>query len=387
MDETSDATGRDPTPRRDRPLLLIDGAFVPASAGVLIGSQLAAEGVLPEPDQPRGDLLAAVRSVLAQSDASVEDLGGAVFCTGPGSFTGLRVALGIGSALAAACELPLFGVDAPRVLARAAEQSLPVWTAIPWGRLRVLLSIATEHGPDLRSGRLIPIDRLPTVDLLDGSRVVTTRGAVDFDWPEHCEPIVAEHSPLVALALLVAEDAVEPLDRSVLHPTYLVPPDAVLATAPPASPTQPLPERLEPGDLEQLVALERASFSSPWSTALLAGELDDAPDREAWGIRDPALGLIACGLARIHHDTLAILSVAVHPAGRGRGLARAIVQQLLRRGWEQGASRADLEVEVTNRRAIDLYAAAGFVPVGIRRQYYENGEDALLMSAALRRPE
>jgi len=60
---------------------------------------------------------------------------------------------------------------------------------------------------------------------------------------------------------------------------------------------------------------------------------------------------------------------------------------LLERARAARAERADLEVRAGNAAAIALYASEGFVPVGRRRRYYGNGEDALLMSLVLGRSD
>ncbi len=92
-------------------------------------------------------------------------------------------------------------------------------------------------------------------------------------------------------------------------------------------------------------------------------------------------------------DELEILNIAVHPVWRGQGLSRALMGYALKstligngsghlsmgrieRGWE----RAFLEVRPSNAPAVALYTSLGFRPCGIRKQYYENGEDAALFS-------
>ncbi|MFN7965677.1 MAG: tRNA (adenosine(37)-N6)-threonylcarbamoyltransferase complex dimerization subunit type 1 TsaB [Acidobacteriota bacterium] len=366
-------------------VLLLDGALLPASVGVVRDGQLAVAKVLPEPKDERSDFLNAVSEVMQEAEVAPRDLDAIAVCTGPGSFTGLRVAMGIASGMSEASGTPLYGVDAPRVIACAADAPLPVWTAVPWGRFRVLLAIATEQGPDPRSARLIALEDLPAETVLNGSRVIAPLGARAFNWPDECAPGLIKRPTVEAMAELALAGACHAIPARSLQPTYLVPPDAALpATRSLELPTVE-PYRLGPADLEGLLALEQASFDHPWSKGMLAGELTGEPGHEAWGIRDEQGTLVACGLARVTDESIAILSVAVHPTGRGRGYARSIVQHLLRRGLEQGVQRADLEVETTNQRAIDLYSASGFVPVGVRRHYYASGGDALLMSLMLRR--
>jgi ribosomal-protein-alanine N-acetyltransferase len=77
-------------------------------------------------------------------------------------------------------------------------------------------------------------------------------------------------------------------------------------------------------------------------------------------------------------DELHITAVAVHPDHRRLGLARRVLEALLRLASQAGAERATLEVSSANAPAKALYASLGFKEVAVRRAYYRNGEDALI---------
>lgn len=82
-------------------------------------------------------------------------------------------------------------------------------------------------------------------------------------------------------------------------------------------------------------------------------------------------------------DELQVLQVAVHPAYRRRGAARRLMRALLATAASCGGAVALLEVRANNAGAIALYLQLGFKPVGTRRRYYPDGEDALLMNLDL----
>ena len=75
---------------------------------------------------------------------------------------------------------------------------------------------------------------------------------------------------------------------------------------------------------------------------------------------------------------LQVMLVAVQPEQQRRGLGRQVLQALLLQAQELGCSKASLEVAASNRAAIHLYGALGFISCGQRSGYYRNGEDALL---------
>ncbi len=139
--------------------------------------------------------------------------------------------------------------------------------------------------------------------------------------------------------------------------------------------------RLALADLEQIDRIERASYPTPWSRSMFAGELAksssitlgafdaDAPDH-----------LVGYLIVARYVDAWHIMNVAVATAYRRQGIASRLLEELFR--ITEGDSRRGytLEVRVSNTDAIRLYERLGFRPRGIRRGYYtDNREDALIM--------
>jgi ribosomal protein S18 acetylase RimI-like enzyme len=73
-----------------------------------------------------------------------------------------------------------------------------------------------------------------------------------------------------------------------------------------------------------------------------------------------------------------LLRIAVDPAHRGQGLARALLEACQRDLAAEGMHHLFLEVRVSNAAAIRLYGACGWRRAGRRPRYYPDGEDALL---------
>jgi ribosomal-protein-alanine N-acetyltransferase len=141
-------------------------------------------------------------------------------------------------------------------------------------------------------------------------------------------------------------------------------------------------------DLPRLVELERAAHSHPWSEAQLRSELgrpyaavrcaETAPGEGTVGPRVD--GFVVYWVI---HDELHVLDVVTAPEARRRGIARALLEEALADGVRRGAARAMLEVRRSNDPAIALYRALGFLHDTVRRRYYQDGEDAVLMSLSL----
>lgn len=138
--------------------------------------------------------------------------------------------------------------------------------------------------------------------------------------------------------------------------------------------------RMKEDDLEAVERIEHASFPVPWSRQAFAYEVTEST------ISLPLVAAIAgtvCGyvVAWTVADELHIGTIAVHPAWRRRGVARLLLEEILRLARERLCRRAYLEVRRSNVAAQKLYKRLGFECSGVRRHYYApKQEDALVMS-------
>jgi ribosomal-protein-alanine N-acetyltransferase len=137
-------------------------------------------------------------------------------------------------------------------------------------------------------------------------------------------------------------------------------------------------------DLDEVLEIERASFSMPWSRGAFTYEIERNRVARCWVMReDDRLAGYLC-LWEVA-DELHITNVAVHPAYRRRGIGRAMLAAVLDDAVRRSLSLVGLEVRPTNAEARALYESFGFRVVGRRRgYYYDTGEDALIMEARLR---
>ncbi len=127
-----------------------------------------------------------------------------------------------------------------------------------------------------------------------------------------------------------------------------------------------------------IAALERICFSDPWSENSIRSELSNPLSLWLAAESDGVLiGYIGSQSVLGEAD---MMNVAVAPAARRQGVARALVEQLIGRLSERNVTSLALEVRVSNDAARALYDSLGFVPVGRRKNYYVNPkEDALIL--------
>ena len=138
--------------------------------------------------------------------------------------------------------------------------------------------------------------------------------------------------------------------------------------------------RLELRDLNAIESIERASYPTPWSRSMFAGELAK-PSSISLGAFHPETGrLLGYLIISRYVDAWHVMNVAVAPEHRRRKIASMLLEQLFEQTAGEGRRGYTLEVRVSNDVAIRLYERAGFKPRGIRRGYYtDNREDALIM--------
>ncbi|MCG6796525.1 ribosomal protein S18-alanine N-acetyltransferase [Geobacillus sp. YHL] len=137
-------------------------------------------------------------------------------------------------------------------------------------------------------------------------------------------------------------------------------------------------------DIDEVVQVERASFTSPWSRESFYNEL--MYNRYAKYIVMVYNGrIIGYGGMWLVIDEAHVTNVAVLPQFRGQKLGEALMRRLMDMARQHGAAMMTLEVRVSNHVAQSLYRKLGFRNGGIRKRYYpDNFEDALVMWVKLR---
>jgi [ribosomal protein S18]-alanine N-acetyltransferase len=149
---------------------------------------------------------------------------------------------------------------------------------------------------------------------------------------------------------------------------------------------------MTPADLVEIMPLERRCFKDPWTRHMYLSDLTGNALATYLVLRLPAgatarkaeqgtpPSLLAYGGFWLLLDEAHIATIASHPDWRGCGLGQWLMLALLDQAIARGAALATLEVRVGNTPARRLYEKLGFEEVGERRNYYRDGEDALIMT-------
>lgn len=142
-----------------------------------------------------------------------------------------------------------------------------------------------------------------------------------------------------------------------------------------------------PGMLSDILLLEEACFSSPWTRKMLEAELMGnqfahflIAMHHGRSTPEATSAIVGYHCFWIVFEELRLMNLAVRESLRRQGIGKALVREAFRFALDQAATRAVLEVRASNEPARSLYTTMGFVQVGKRPQYYTNPiEDAVLM--------
>ncbi|HEY0666434.1 MAG TPA: ribosomal protein S18-alanine N-acetyltransferase [Gallionella sp.] len=140
---------------------------------------------------------------------------------------------------------------------------------------------------------------------------------------------------------------------------------------------------MTPDDVDAVLAIEKAVQAYPWSRGNFADALGSgylcSVDEQDGEIR-------AYAILMPLPDEAELLNIGVAEAHQRKGLGRAMLVGMLDAARRKGMRCVFLEVRATNAPALALYRSAGFLQIGLRRDYYRSGdgaEDAVTMACGL----
>ena len=132
-------------------------------------------------------------------------------------------------------------------------------------------------------------------------------------------------------------------------------------------------------DVDRIAEMEKVCFpEEPWSRDMVAAEFSGLNPTRYFAAEEDGLIVAYAGVWVIPPEGY-ITNVAVLPACRRRGVASQVLRTMIDECLAEGVTDITLEVRVSNDPAIALYRSFGFEEAGVRRRYYQDGEDALIM--------
>lgn len=137
--------------------------------------------------------------------------------------------------------------------------------------------------------------------------------------------------------------------------------------------------KAEERDVEAITMLEHVSIPNPWSREMIRkdiveNKMSNYIIAEIDGTPAGFIGFM-CVVEQCE-----ITNVAVNPFMREQHIGTVLVKTMLDASIKAGIKHFHLEVRASNEAAIKLYKNCGFEQGGVRREYYSDGEDAILMA-------
>lgn len=141
-------------------------------------------------------------------------------------------------------------------------------------------------------------------------------------------------------------------------------------------------EKMTSGQLDDVYIIETECFSHPWSKQSLEEELNNETSLFLVAKEEnEVIGYIGMSIVI---DEGYIFNVAVRESYRNKGVATALINELVTYGKKNNFSFITLEVRESNLPAISLYSKFGFIKAGERKDYYSNPkENAILLTKYL----
>jgi len=131
-------------------------------------------------------------------------------------------------------------------------------------------------------------------------------------------------------------------------------------------------------DVKAIAELERNCFSAPWSEHSFNEEIT-GNKLAIYAVAETGGKIIGYAGIWVISGEGHVTNIAVHPDFRRKGIAGDLITTLIEMSRMFGACEYTLEVSSSNDDAISLYKSLGFKEYGIRKEYYEDNSDALIM--------
>ena len=130
-------------------------------------------------------------------------------------------------------------------------------------------------------------------------------------------------------------------------------------------------------DLDFIIDIQSRNFSDGWNENMLKSAFDGGRFFALAGCDgQEKVGLITYSVAI---DTADLEGITVENSHRKKGYGQTLINAMVERLKGAGVEKILLEVRKSNQSAINLYQKSGFEFLSVRKNYYQDGEDALVM--------
>jgi len=140
--------------------------------------------------------------------------------------------------------------------------------------------------------------------------------------------------------------------------------------------------KFSPSDLYRIYEIEAESFSDPYHPIFLVNLYELYS--ETFLVAEEGRTVLAYIIARRVWNRGHIVAIAVGKKYRRRGIGRMLIQEVEKRLASTGVKEIWLEVRASNREAIKFYNSLGYRQSSLQKNYYADGESAIIFKKLFR---
>ena len=134
-------------------------------------------------------------------------------------------------------------------------------------------------------------------------------------------------------------------------------------------------------DLEEIKDILFSDFDNLWNYEIFKEEL--ANNNSSYLVLRYDNKIVCYGGIKIVIDEADVMDIVTKKDMRGNGFARILLNDLINLARKKKCTKVNLEVNSNNTNALHLYETIRFKQVGLRKKYYNNTDDAILMTLEL----
>lgn len=306
-----------------------------------------------------------IDAILNRNNADRNDIEGVVCAKGPGSYTGVRISMTIAKTISFALKVPLYLASSLEVLADNEKPSICLSNA----RSKRSYMGVYEKGKALMEDCIM--ENSDVLDYIASHKDYVVCGNTSYLGIEGKKGGIAR---ILASCADERHREEEPLGA---RPVYL-------KDSYDAGHFKTVVRKMLPSDLDAVSQIENATFSNPYTLEQLSYELNENPvgwmyvavvDHEVVGFID----------FMITFNSSTIVQIAVKEEFKRKGIGNMLLGQMVKdcESKEDVVEFITLEVRASNAPAIAFYKKHRFQQITVKKQYYDDGEDAIYMVRSL----
>lgn len=138
-------------------------------------------------------------------------------------------------------------------------------------------------------------------------------------------------------------------------------------------------QKMDKQDLPRIIEIEKSLFKTPWPEKNYLQELESNPLAYLFVVLNQKQQIVGYGDCWIGLDDTMVNKVSVDKQYQGQGYGNEILEHMIMKAIAAQCQTMSLEVRAANTIAQALYKKYGFASIAVRKKYYDDGEDAIVM--------